>query len=487
MKRSDRDESTLQAMLPSLQVLSTNAQNQSRYSREIDSDSPSLAVELAELAEMSSHAMALIVARKCWHSGDETNDDETSLSSRSGLELIAERICMAESDLQSSQPPLRAKVVVSLRHIARSLTTDSTVSGVCVEKKPALVIEVGSAIREGPDQTALIASSLARICFISLADTESYVYLASIQTLVVISDVCPSEILPLTAALVADGTMNMTILTSGAKATSVALSLNPEQRIKAAEALIFMIRRRGDGIFRYSQLLLDFMIFGSRQSHLSPHDNTNLSNDVSLEIQAQTHSYFIGSDDDTRNKDYELEEREVRVNTGGPVFKLEEDDLLRGTSISVVCELIAVMKPVTVAPYCRILVNLVIDALQLDKSRPVRRAAASLARELYSSVETEISGNDDVSSTASMAVALVCSRETVLCAVLRSCLTGNATNTSSKAYFTDVATQSRCMEAIEIRKHLESLSVFNAAALVAESMKVESEPVAVAIKKALSK
>jgi hypothetical protein len=43
------------------------------------------------------------------------------------------------------------------------------------------------------------------------------------------------------------------------------------------------------------------------------------------------------------------------------------------------------------------------------------------------------------------------------------------------------------MEAIEIRKHLESLSVFNAAALVAESMKVESEPVVVAIKKALSK
>ena len=87
---------------------------------------------------------------------------------------------------------------------------------------------------------------MARLSFISLSDAESYVYIAGIQTLVAICDVNPSEILPLTATLVAKGVISdLAVLSADAKVSSVTVSLTPEERIKCAEALIFMIRRRG--------------------------------------------------------------------------------------------------------------------------------------------------------------------------------------------------------------------------------------------------
>lgn len=325
------------------------------------------------------------------------------------------------------------------------------------------------------DQAELIVRSLARICFISLSDAESYVYLASIQTLVAICDVSPSVILPLTATLVAKGTTRLAVLVADAKVEDVALTLNPEQTIKAAEALIFIIRRRGDAIFLHHRLLFDLLLFGSEQHQDKPiprHEN-------SLNIQRQTHTYFIEAHDS--------DERQVRVNTGGPVFKLEEGDLLRATSISVVCELVTVLKPSSVAPFCHVLVKLVIDAMQLDDSRPVHRAAATLARELYICIENEVSSNDNSPTTASLAVAMACSQERLLYSIIQSYASvGYATSNGKKRYI-DAATQSRCAEAVETRDNLESLSVFGAAAFVANSMKVEDDPMVKAVRKALAR
>ena len=472
-KRSSRHENTLQTMLPSLEKLCSK--DQSPYQRENTPNSPRLCVQLAELAEMSSHAMALIVARNNYHTIDEQKCNDTT---KSGIEWIAEKLSLAERDLRSTQPPLRAKGVVSLRHLARSLE-----NGNHTENKKSIITEVESTVTaaETANQDGLIARSLARICFMSLSDPESYVYLAGIQTLVATCDIYPSEVLPLTAYIIVKGTRDMTILTPDTELKTVTLSFSIEQRIKSAEALIFMIRRRGDAIYIYGRHLLDLMLFGSKQLHSAHQDKSNSSSDISFDIQSQTHSYYMPSGENDRD----MEELQVRVNTGGPVFEIEESDLLRATSISIVCELVGVLKPAAVVAYCHILVKLVIDALQLDDSRPVRRAAALLARELYSIVETELSSNGDTSVSDSMAVAMVCSHESILYNVLQTCVSGRDTNTAGEVRYMDVATQSRCTEAIEIRNHLESMSVFDAAAMVAHSIDVEKEPLVKAVRKVM--
>ncbi|KAL7485687.1 hypothetical protein ACHAW6_011280, partial [Cyclotella cf. meneghiniana] len=504
-KRSDHDEEMLRSMLPSLQILTGSvAHNQFQSQKENDVESSTLSVHLAELAEMSSHAMALIGARKSEHGVNYVEEQERLTACLGWTETIAEKLLLAERDLQSSQPPLRAGAVVSLRHIARSLFTHTsaldnvTIASVTLpvkEEQKVMVTEVepsrGSTKEfTESEELRLISRSLARICLISLADTESYVYLASIQTLVVICDVCPCEILPMTATLIAKGSSDCRVLTPEGKSTYVTLTLIQEQRIKLAEALIFMIRRRGDGIFLYGRLLLDLMVFGSKQSCQALQDNLKLLGDFSCDIQCQTHLYFMGYDSDGPDEamDNHLEERQLRINTGGPVFKIEEEDLLRAASISVVCELVTSLIPASLAPYCHILVRLAIDSLRLDCSRPVRRAAALLARELYACVNRELSDENDGHPRTTMAVAMVCSREEALYHVLLSYVSTRDAEFSAvngRSRYVDVATQARCKEALEIRALLDSFSVFGAAALIAQSITFDNEPVIKAVHKAL--
>ena len=473
-KRLSIHEDTLQNMLPSLEKLCS--QDQIPDSGDKTPDTPIISVQLAELAEMSSHAMALIVARNDDHTIEEREYNDTT---KSDIERIAEKLSLAERDLQSTQPPLRAKGVVAMRHLTRSLGNYKCTANYA-EKKKAIITEIESTdTAETLSEDELISRSLVRICIVALSDPESYVYLAAIQTLVAVCDVYPTKILPLTAYMIAKGVCEMTILTSDAKFETVTLSLSSEQRIKSAEALIFMIRRRGDAIYTYGRLLLDIMLFGSEQLHSTHQDKTNSSNDISLHIQFQTHSYFMPSSVDSND----VEGLRVRVNTGGPVFEMEENDLLRATSISVVCELISVLKPATVVTYCDIVVKLVIDALRLDDSRPVRRAAAMLAREMYSVMDRELYSDNDTPASDSMAVAMVCSNESVLHKVLQSCVSGRDTNTAGEIRYMDPAIQSRCIEAIEVRNQLESMSIFSAASLVAQSINVEKEPLVQAVRK----
>jgi len=440
-----------------------------------------------ELAEMASHAMALIVSR---NETDDNNSVQKSAVSfnQSRLEVIVEKLSQAESDLQSSQPPLRAKGVVSLRHVARSLTPTDSKSPNGEEKKLLITEAKNLSVRE---ETALISRTLARICLNALADSESYVYLASIQTLVAISDVCPSEILQLMCVVVVKGTLNIDVAMSTSVATSVELSLTPEQRIKATEALIFMVRRRGEGISVYGSSLLDTMLScpnrdeRERESKLCNEENT-----FQL-IQRQTHTYFMGDQNGEAEESMHShsDEKKIRLDTGGPVFSMEENDVLRAGAISVVYEVVSLLDPAIVARYCYILVGLATNALQLDTSRPVCRVAACLARELYACTLREVTAENRANEecASSMAVAIVNADEEKMYDALSRCVSADELAVNANTRLVDPATQSRSAEAIETRLELKAMGVLQAAAAIAYSLEQElNDPTVQAVQRALS-
>jgi hypothetical protein len=268
----------------------------------------------------------------------------------------------------------------------------------------------------------------------------------------------------------------------------VKLCCTPEQRIKAIEALIFIIRRRGDGIFIYGPRLVDTLLFGTRKDQNLRKPKLGNDGKTAHLIQRQTHLYFMGAASDA--VDDGADEKKVRLNTGGPIFSMEETDVLRAGAISVVCELISMLNPITVASYCHVLVRLATDALQLDASRPVRRIAACLARDLYGCVMREATSPSGVNTdyTSSMAVAIVDADEENLYNVLKSCVSADELGTITKSSLVDPATQCRSQEAIDIRLDLEAMGVLQAAAMIVFSLKMElNNPVIQGVRRALSR
>lgn len=471
-KRSLSDETSFQSMLLPLKVFATG--------KVLVGERLKL---MPDLAEMASHAMALIVARGDIASldGDDIQKQIVINSTTTILDATLLKLSEAECDLQSSQPPLRARGVVTLRHLAHSLINSNAVT------QKALITEVepkslsSSNTVPSNEERALITRTLAKICLNALADPESYVYLASIQTIVTISDVCPSEILPLIGTVIAQGQMNISVACVDGNATFAELSLSPEQRIKAIESLIFMIGRRGDGIFLYGKALLDTMIFGAKKDD---QDMKEKIGDAQL-IQKQTHLYFMGAENKAIDNEM-IDKKKICLNTGGPIFSMEETDLLRAGAILVVCELVSVLNTATVANYCHILVRLVTDALQLNKSRPVRRAAACLARDLYSCVMREVTESNDEGNTV-LVVTIVDADEDILYNLLIHCVAANDLAISTGSALVDPATQCRCQEAVAIRQDLYGMGVLQAAALISNSLQDEmNDPVVQGVRRALS-
>ena len=470
-KRSLSDEDFFQSLLLPLEVFASG--------KVLDSESFKL---IPELAEMASHAMALIVARGDISLINDSRKQIVANRAMTVLDATLTKLSQAECDLQSSQPPLRARGVVTLRHLAHSLVNSNAVTRKALFTEVEPKVLSSSNIVSSIEERALITRTLAKICLNALADPESYVYLASIQTLVTISDVCPSEILPLIGTVIARGHINISVACVDGNLTLVELSLTPEQRIKAIESLIFMIRRRGDGIFLYGKALLDTMIFGAKNDDQDIRFGEKICD--ALLIQKQTHLYFMGAENKTI--DNEIDEKKIRINTGGPIFSMEETDVLRAGAISVVCELVSVLNTVTVAKYCHILVKLVTDALQLNKSRPVRRAAACLARDLYSCVMREVTESNDGGNTA-LAVAIVDAVEDKLYNLLIRCVVADDLAISTGSALVDPATLCRCQEAVDIRQELDDMGVLQAAALISNSLQDEmNDPVVEGVRRALS-
>ena len=465
-KRSDDDESLFKSILPSLRVLCSG-------------ENGSLA---PELAEMSSHAMALIAARGSRDLRDKVVQKEPSSTKMSRMDIILEKLSQCQTDLQSSQPPLRAKGVVTLRHIARSLVDDAATDDNETNKPIILDVsgteEATTTLLSAKEELVLISRTLTKICLDALADGESYVYLAAIQTIVAISDVCPFEIMSLVGAVIARGTVNIKV---GTTSTTI-ITLAPGQRIKATDSLIFMIRRRGDAIFAYGPSLLEIMLYG----HPKKKHNKCIDEQVSHLIQTQTHTYFTGENYSEENEDSDKDEKLIRLKTGGPVYLNEENELLRAGAISVVCELVSVLPAITVASYCQSLVTLVMDALQLESSRPVRRAVACLARELYDCVMTEVTDQSEGDCTSKMAIAIANADEEKLYNLLARCVSADDVDIQSR--LADPATQSRCAEAIEIRLELEDMGVLQAATFIARSLDEDmNNPIVQVVRRSLSK
>jgi hypothetical protein len=456
-ERSSAEESTLRSFQPTLRSLA-------EISPDSDEEGAMLAAR-AELSEMASHAMALIAARGAPR--DESGEREKSKEEKTFREILTAKICQVEKDLMSSEPPMRARGVVSLRHVASAL-------GEPIPHRPkvSLVVEV-----EVEDSTEDLLQRVLRLSLDALGDSESYVYLAAIQTIVAVADVHPAVIVPILGSIVATGRAH---LSDASEVTAL-----PEQCIKLTEALIFVIRRRA-AIYEYVPFLINMMVYGPRNGGTG----ASAAEEATL-IQRQTHDYFLSGSGVSGNEELSAEERkeemEFRLRTGGPMFSSEEGDTVRASRITVVAELVLVAHPSVSANHCSVLVRSSIDALRLDVSRPVRRAGAFLAKALYQALIREQDEMLDASPehlkklSFPMAIAMVSAQEEVLYAAIDRCVTGDDLDDlkGDQRRLRDPATLVRCQEAMAGRDEAKRGGILAAGQLALESQRLdESNPIA---------
>ena len=124
--RSKEEEEILQSFLPILQSLSVSTAYGSYPGIENDQKDD------AAMADMAAYAMSLIASRSSVQNDDsEQRPSKALLSPEDRLQIILEE---AEKDLGSSQPPIRAKGMVSLGRLARGFT-----GALAKEQKPKVL------------------------------------------------------------------------------------------------------------------------------------------------------------------------------------------------------------------------------------------------------------------------------------------------------------------------------------------------------------
>ena len=500
-KRSIAEETALKSMLPSLQALTTltdtHVFSPNLYASDTENmERSKLAVIRSEIAEMASHAMAIIFSRSTL---DEEKNDDDIIDNLSHADYFSKVISDAENQLLSDQPPLRARAMVQLRQLARGRLEELKNSNESKGKGTSnpLIMEIDGIVSVATDVNPLvIVTDMLRVCIKSLEDAESYVYLASIQTIVSIVDILPSLSMPILVDAVVTGHMK---LNDHHLNMSKDFILSSSQRIKCTEALIFSIRRRGDAIRSYGGILMNSILHGKSCSNNgdSGHDFDSSSN-----IQRETDIYFrpnktahIKFDEYALPSD-SIEEQQVRLKTGGPVFDSEEVDVVRAACISVLSELISTIHPTAVEKYCFVLVKLGLNALRLDHSRVVRRSAAFLCRELYSCAFRELEEIDVHAKVvdACFSIALVESNESLLWASLTRCVSGDDVDTilfngssssvKDKTRLYDSATVARCQEALDIRNSLQESGLLRLIeAYVKQYRDADRNPIARLLKK----
>ena len=439
-RRLESEETTLQSFLPVLATLAGRGSLVSRSDMVEDSK--------AGISDMAGYALSLIASRKAQqlHDPEPPQRQGDVAAPTSSREKLAAILHEAEEDLRSSQPPLRARGMVTLGRLARGYLGIVDLN----QREPQLVVEWNDE-ESKEDLVDLTVQVVLRLSMVALSDDESYVYLAAVQTIVAVGDLKPKQVLPQLATALVTGSIEF---------KDAPLSLSNEQSIKLGEALMFIIRRRA-AVEEFVPMLMGIMIFGgsSKVGMTSTCPNAQMQ-----ELFAQaTDKYFIGSrEDSTHVKKEQWEEQDTRVRTGGPLFDLEEDDIVRSIRISTVAELVCATAPSSLAPFSRLLVRLVTDAMRLDTSRNVRRSAALLARELYGCLlREEHSGHLGVPQNTNgegelrfaVSLASIQDEEELLFVTLQDHAAVSGVTT---AIF-DPATQSRCQEALELRDEAQLL------------------------------
>jgi hypothetical protein len=250
--------------------------------------------------------------------------------------------------------------------------------------------------------------------------------------------------------------------------------LSSEQRIKVAEALLFVIRRRA-GIYEHLSSLLGMLALGSVEK-LS-HDLDTPSQ--ALQIAEETHAYFLNIES-RHAKEEELsaydapDDVDVRLRTGGPLFASEEADAVIASIMNVVTEAVVIAHPSLSAHFCSVLISCAVEKLRLGSARPLRRAGALLARELYGSLIREQdeflnSITNDKESCCPMSVAMVSAGEESLYATLVRCVNNYDLKDSQLSRTYDPTTAIRCQEALQLREQGEAGGILPAGRLVAAS------------------
>jgi len=483
--RSENEEATLNGFVVHLQPIAELSDAASFSSATKMTET--LATSSAELAEMAAHAMALLAARKAPSRLTASTLSKTLMTSKEKVEEFFEQV---EADLRSAQPPIRARGVVSLQRFLRGDLFQellSRESKVC--SKAPLIVELGDDT-ENPSSQFASSRALSKVleCAISaLADSESYVYLAAVQSIVAATDISPRQVLPSIALAVAAGEFRGQIEKGDEENR---MTLSTAQQIKLSEALVFSIRRRAV-LDDFLELLLDLMIYEGRDDSK---DSEHVFSDYDkvLQIHKETQRYFLKGASDEHDEDEDLEEiterQSLRVNTGGPIFLAEERDVVISSRVAVIAELVFATHPSILAKYCSTLVHISIETLRFDASRPVRRAAAFLALAIYQSVLQEQSalfdmvsmstGNDagkctDLAFTASL---VSCGSNDVLETSLQRCLTAKDLHdlSTEKHRVFDSATVARCQEALDANQEGVDGGVFTIAKMVSEARRQQN-------------
>lgn len=464
-KRSDKEEKILTSMLPSLGTLASVRDRDFRVGTE------TIMIQ-SGLAEMAAHAMALIAARSQIPQAPSASSHEAC--DRPKQKSLHDSISEAERDLESEHPPIRARGVALVTRISHRFRQEKENR---LRKRPMIMIVDDDGNDEESDDTDLgfVLKEIIRISIGALADKESYVYLAAVQSLVAIADADPREVVPIIGRAICSGTMS-SARQAEASAETKEIGLTVEQRIKLTEALLFTIRRRGEAVSSFVPLLMNLFLYGLSEESV-PDSASEMDSRL---IQEKTHRYFVqGSDShqDDEATSPSREELDLRIRTGGPVFQTEENDVLRAGCIAVLSELISSAAQSSVARHCFSLMHFATNSLNLEASRPVRRATALLCCELYRAVLREQDQDDNLENDVarSLAVEIVSSGEEELYSALGRCMDTNETSSStSKLRLYDPATAERCKEALQARAEAESSGVFAAAKLYVVSTNQEN-------------
>lgn len=167
--RSTQEEEALKSFLPILSSLA-----------ELNDQTTKLNImpfqeSLSGISDMSGYAMALIASRSA---APQSSKSEVSapLTMKEKLDQI---VSEAENDLRSSEPPIRARGMVTLGRLARGYLGILTEENLSRENAVPLIKEIqeDSKIDEY-DPIAFLTQEVLRLSMIALSDKESYVYLA---------------------------------------------------------------------------------------------------------------------------------------------------------------------------------------------------------------------------------------------------------------------------------------------------------------------
>lgn len=360
-ERSADQEVLLKSFLPILQMMAEI--------KEMDDSSASISLLKTEMAEMAAHACALIISR-----GAPLENVKCRRKS------VSERIAAIESDLMSSTVPIRARGAVLLQHLARATTIahDRALEDQRIHRNRPIIEDISNKNGQQYESSTLIDTKssteiekLLHVAIKALDDDESYVFLAGVQAVSALGDACPGMIIPPLAISLSRG------YTPCEEGGNIVLTLS--QRVKVAEALIFVIRRRGNAIGQHARNLMQELLVG-----VSAGAKVDVGYQQRL-FQA-THSFFDrgyasvhenapeeGSLPDEHSGTCAGEEQMLRINTGGPLFVEEENSAVIAGCISCLTEVLAVVAPSFIVSVLPVLASLCIDALRLECTRPVSK------------------------------------------------------------------------------------------------------------------